>query len=116
MLKYIAIASLLAVSTCTASAPAYASQCGIASVYSTHDRGQNGNHTASGRRLVDSALTAAHRSLPFGTKVTVTNKANNRSIIVEVTDRGPFVRGRIIDLTRGGASALGFSGLAHVCI
>jgi rare lipoprotein A len=83
---------------------------GIASVYST----ESGNKTASGARLNPGALTAAHRSLPFGTKVRVTNSHNGRSVVVTINDRGPFVRGRIIDLTPAGAHALGFSGLTHV--
>jgi peptidoglycan lytic transglycosylase len=88
----------------------HASQGGIASVYST----ESGSHTSSGARLNPGALTAAHRSLPFGTKVRVTNKKNGRSVVVTINDRGPFVRGRVIDLTPAGARALGFSGLAAV--
>ncbi len=61
-------------------------------------------------------MTAAHRSLPFGTMVRVTNKRNGRSVVVRIDDRGPFVRGRIIDLTPAAAHALGFSGLAHVTV
>jgi rare lipoprotein A len=87
-------------------------QSGIASVYST----ESGSRTASGARLNPGALTAAHRSLPFGSKVRVTNRNNKRSIVVTVNDRGPFVRGRIIDLTPAAASALGFSGLAPVTV
>ncbi len=60
----------------------------------------HGRRTASGRRYDKNLLTAAHKSLPFGTKVKVTNEANGKSVIVEVTDRGPFVRGREIDLSR----------------
>ena len=86
-----------------------AAQSGIASVYS-----YKGSKTASGERAQPHGLTAAHRSLPFGTKVKVTNKRNGRSVVVRINDRGPFVRGRIIDLTPAGASALGFSGLAPV--
>jgi len=85
-------------------------QAGIASVYS------EGHKTASGQRLNPGALTAAHRSLPFGTKVRVTNKRNGRSVVVTINDRGPFVRGRVIDLTPAGARALGFSGLTHVTL
>jgi rare lipoprotein A len=55
-----------------------------------------------------------HRTLPFGTKVKVTNKRNGRSVTVRINDRGPFVRGRIIDLTPAAAKALGFNGLAPV--
>ena len=100
------------VSPAAASTPHRAPQRGIASVYSTHE----GTRTASGIRLRDGALTAAHRSLPFGTKVKVTHRKTGRSVIVTITDRGPFVRGRIIDLTPAGAHALGFSGLAPVSI
>jgi rare lipoprotein A len=61
-------------------------------------------------------LTAAHRSLPFGTKVRVTNRRNGKTVVVTINDRGPFIRGRIIDLTPAGARALGFSGLTLVTI
>ena len=60
----------------------------------------NGRRTASGKKYDKTKLTAAHKSLPFGTKVRVTNEANGKSVVVEVTDRGPFVRGREIDLSR----------------
>jgi rare lipoprotein A len=88
-------------------------QSGIASVYSQHE---NGSRTASGIRMNDHALTAAHRSLPFGSKVRVTNKHNGRSVVVTITDRGPFVHGRVIDLTPAAAHALGMSGLAPVTV
>jgi len=84
-------------------------QEGIASVYS-------GERTANGEYARASSLTAAHRTLPFGTKVRVTNHQTGRSVVVRINDRGPFVRGRIIDLTPAGAQALGFSGLAHVSV
>jgi rare lipoprotein A len=86
-------------------------QSGIASIY-----GYKGERTANGERAHPSGLTAAHRSLPFGTKVRVTNKRNGRSVTVRINDRGPFIRGRIIDLTPAGARALGFAGLAPVTI
>lgn len=60
----------------------------------------NGKKTSSGRRFDNSKLTAAHKKLPFGTKVRVTNEKNGKSVIVEVIDRGPFVRSREIDLTK----------------
>lgn len=60
----------------------------------------HGRRTASGRRYDKDKLTAAHKSLPFGTFVRVTNEANGKSVVVEITDRGPFVRGREIDLSR----------------
>ncbi|MCC6775162.1 MAG: septal ring lytic transglycosylase RlpA family protein [Hyphomicrobiales bacterium] len=89
-----------------------AEQKGVASIYST----DSGSKTASGQKLNPGALTAAHRTLPFGTKVRVTNKQNGRSVVVTINDRGPFIRGRIIDLTPAGGKALGFSGLAQVSV
>ena len=59
----------------------------------------NGRRTASGKRFDNNKYTAAHRKLPFGTRLRITNEANKKSVIVEVTDRGPFTRGREIDLT-----------------
>jgi rare lipoprotein A len=87
-------------------------ESGVASVYST----ESGNRTASGQALNTGALTAAHRSLPFGTKVRVSNRRNGRSVIVTINDRGPFIRGRIIDVTPAAARELGFSGLAPVTL
>jgi len=92
--------------------PAVAAQKGIASVYGPGDTG--GNRAANGEKIHNDALTAAHRTLPFGTQVRVTNLRNHRSVEVRITDRGPFVRGRIIDLTRAGARAIGMQGLAPV--
>jgi rare lipoprotein A len=86
---------------------------GIASVYSTRE---GSTQTASGVKLDDNALTAAHRTLPFGSKVRVTNTKNGQSVVVTITDRGPFVAGRVIDLTPAGARALGFNGLAPVTL
>jgi rare lipoprotein A len=74
-------------------------ETGIASVYSA---GQG--------------LTAAHKSLPFGTRVLVTNHQNGRSVVVIINDRGPFVHGRIVDLSIAAARALGIHGIAHVTI
>jgi rare lipoprotein A len=88
------------------------SQRGVASVYST----ESGSHTASGARMNPGALTAAHRSLPFGSRVRVTNGNNGRSVVVTINDRGPFVRGRIIDVTPAAAHALGMSGVAPVTV
>jgi rare lipoprotein A len=82
---------------------------GIASVYS-------GGHTANGEVASAGGLTAAHRSLPFGTMVKVTSKGTGRSVVVRINDRGPFVRGRVIDLTPAGARALGMDGLAPVTL
>ena len=87
-------------------------ESGVASVYST----ESGSRTASGQPLNPKALTAAHRSLPFGTKVRVSNRKNGRSVIVTINDRGPFIRGRIIDVTPAAARELGFSGLTPVTL
>jgi peptidoglycan lytic transglycosylase len=84
-------------------------QSGIASIYA-----YEGEKTANGEYASPHRLTAAHRTLPFGTRVRVTNKRNGRSVVVRINDRGPFVKGRVIDLTPAGAAALGFSGLAPV--
>jgi rare lipoprotein A len=81
-------------------------QSGMASYYGN----ESGSQTASGARFVASAMTAAHRTLPFGTKVRVTNKANGRSVVVTINDRGPFVSGRIIDLSTGAAGVIGMMG------
>lgn len=86
-------------------------QSGLASVYA-----YGGAKTASGERVNPKALTAAHRSLPFGSHVRVTNTRNGRSVVVRINDRGPFKRGRIIDVTPAAAQALGFSGIAPVVV
>src|SRR5690348_10445925 len=84
-------------------------QSGLASIY-----GYEAARTASGERASAQALTAAHRSLPFGSHVRVTNKRNGKSVVVRINDRGPFVKGRVIDVTPAAAHALGFSGIAPV--
>lgn len=96
---------------CLVGANSAHAESGIASVY-----GHGGGKTASGERTNPNAMTAAHRTLPFGTHVSVTNASNGRSVKVRINDRGPFIRGRIIDLTPAAASALGFSGLTSVTI
>jgi rare lipoprotein A len=90
------------------------SQSGMASYYGS----ESGSQTASGARFNPSAMTAAHRSLPFGTKVLVTNKRNGRSVVVTINDRGPFIRGRIIDLSTAAAGVIGMksSGVAPVTV
>ena len=86
-------------------------ECGLASVYSS-----DSEDTASGEDTEPTDLTAAHRSLPFGTLVHVGNQENGRSVVIRITDRGPFVGGRIIDLSEIAARELRFSGLAQVCL
>lgn len=78
---------------------------GIASWYSIKSNG--GRHTASGIPLDNNKLTAAHKTLPMGTKVRVTNLDNQKSVVVTINDRGPYKRGRIIDLTQGAFKKLG---------
>jgi rare lipoprotein A len=95
---------------------AHSGASGMASVYASKGDRYAGRRTASGERVQAGALTAAHRSLPFGTMVRVTNRRNNQSVVVRINDRGPFVRGRVIDLTPAGARAIGFSGLAPVSL
>jgi rare lipoprotein A len=92
--------------------PAAAGETGTASVYSH----ESGSGTASGQKLNGGALTAAHRTLPFGSKVKVTNKKNGRTVVVTINDRGPFRRGRVIDVTPAAARVLGFSGLTQVTL
>ncbi|MBD0263286.1 MAG: septal ring lytic transglycosylase RlpA family protein [Tolypothrix sp. T3-bin4] len=85
---------------------------GMASYYGY----ESGNRTATGERFNPQGLTAAHRSLPFGTRVRVTNTGNGRSVVVRINDRGPFIRGRVIDVSLGAAKELGMisSGVAAV--
>jgi rare lipoprotein A len=80
--------------------------------------GFHGRRTANGERFNTWAYTAAHRSLPFGTKVRVTNLRNNQAVVVRINDRGPYVGGRVIDLSKAAAQAIGMvrSGTAPVRI
>jgi len=91
---------------CSSSLQARA-ESGIASICSNEK-------TANGEYAHATALTAAHRTLPFGTFVEVTNTRTGRSVVVRINDRGPFVAGRVIDLTPSGAKAIGSDGLARV--
>ena len=86
-------------------------ECGLASVYSSVSE-----QTASGEDTLAEDFTAAHRTLPFGTLVHVDNQQNGRSAVVRITDRGPFISGRIIDVSQVAARALGISGLTPVCL
>ena len=108
----VVVASLVAVLASTTGAFA-GDQCGGASWYSLP-----GNRTASGDRMNPSAMTAAHKSLPFGSKVRVVDQRTGKSIMVTINDRGPFVKGRIIDLSKAAATKLGFRNAGHtkVCI
>jgi len=107
-LTNLVLASTLVISTIAMPVVASA-QTGIASIYS-------GGRTANGEQARASGLTAAHRTLPFGTMVRVTNQRSGRSVVVRINDRGPFIRGRVIDVTPAAAHVLGFSGLAPVTL
>lgn len=89
--------------------PAFA-QCGSASWYALTSK------TASGERMNPAAMTAAHRSLPFGSKIRVTNQRNGKSVVVRINDRGPFIKGRVIDLSKAAAQELGFVRAGHTKI
>jgi len=106
----LAAAVAIGIAFAATTAPA-AAQCGRASWYALHSR------TASGERMNPAAMTAAHRSLPFGTRLKVTNRRNGRVVMVRINDRGPFIRGRVLDLSRAAARKLGFvrSGHTSVC-
>jgi rare lipoprotein A len=105
--RFVVTTMILVASTALASSALC--QSGIASIYS-------GQRTANGEYAHAHRMTAAHRTLPFGTLVKVTHNHTGRSIVVRINDRGPFIRGRVIDLTPAGAHALGFSGLAPVTL
>ena len=104
--KFLLAAALSSIAIC----PVHA-ESGRAAFY-------RGGHTASGEVTGPNGLTAAHRTLPFGTKVLVTNIRNGRTVVVRITDRGPYGRGRIIDLSRAAARELDMidSGTAMVSV
>jgi rare lipoprotein A len=85
-------------------------ECGIASTYSS------GSQTANGERYIHTGVSAAHKTLPFGTVVDVCNKRSKNCILVRINDRGPFIDGRIIDLSTGAKRLFGMDGLASVCL
>jgi rare lipoprotein A len=112
MTKIIFAATMLLGAHSTAEA-AFGSRsfCGMASYYGS----ESGSRTASGAHFNPGGMTAAHRNLPFGTKLLVTHGSS--SVVVTVNDRGPFVRGRVLDLSKGAARAVGLthSGVGKVC-
>jgi rare lipoprotein A len=99
----------------TGSAFAHGDQCGGASWYGP---GFHGKKAASGQRFDQNAMTAAHKSLPFGTVVRVTDQRTGKSVNVTINDRGPFHRNRIIDLSKAAAAKLGIqnAGTGKVCV
>lgn len=92
--------------------PSAFAQCGHASWYALTSK------TASGERMNPAAMTAAHRSLPFGTRLKVTNRKNGKTVFVRINDRGPFIKGRVIDVSKAAARELGFvsSGVTNICL
>lgn len=109
MALVVALLAAVALPSCATASPA---ECGKASWYALKGR------TASGKLNNPNALTAAHRKLPFGSEVRVHNLANGRSVVVRIEDRGPFIRGRIIDVSKRAAKELGFlnSGVTRVAV
>jgi len=120
VMKIINLPFAAALLACAFVAPSFEAQAagkglqrGAASWYGP---GFHGRKTANGERFDQHAMTAAHRTLPFGTKVRVVNERTGRSVVVRINDRGPFHRGRIIDLAKAPALALGITGTAHVLL
>ena len=107
MIKMVFLATLLLGGACSAT------ESGKASWYGP---GHIGKKTASGEVFTGRGHTAAHKDLPLGSMVRVRDNATGRSVVVRINDRGPFARGRVIDLTPAGASAIGMSGLAPVSL
>jgi rare lipoprotein A len=111
----LASAAALSAATLLLSVSAASAQCGKASWYGP---GFHGRTTANGERFNQGAMTAAHKSMRFGTKLRVTNKSNGKSVVVRINDRGPYVKGRMLDLSKGAATKIGMikSGSGAVCI
>ena len=111
----VVVAALVAGLSSISGAAVAGDQCGGASWYGP---GFHGKKAASGERFDQNAMTAAHRSLPFGTVVKVVDQRTGKSVRVKINDRGPFHKGRIIDLSKAAATQLGFrnAGTAKVCI
>jgi rare lipoprotein A len=86
-------------------------QCGGASWYALH-----GKRTASGVKMNMHAMTAAHKTAKFGSKFQVTNQRNGKSVVVTINDRGPFIKGRVLDLSKGAAGKIGMIGSGHAPI
>lgn len=114
VLVFTFIVAFLSINT-TAQAQTGTTEAGKASYYADK---YHGRPTASGEIFDKNAMTAAHRTLPFGTKVRVTNQKTQQSVVVTINDRGPFIRGRIIDLSEGAAQKIGMirAGVADVVV
>jgi rare lipoprotein A len=117
-LKALAVTAVALGSALSGTAGAFAAdakpmQRGAASWYGP---GFHGKKTASGERFNTHALTAAHKTLPFGTHVRVTNERTGRSVVVRINDRGPYAHGRVNDLSKAAAQAVGIAGVAQVSL
>ena len=114
-MKIIVVVALMASALAIAQTKNATSATGVCSYYSLH---HDGHITAGGKKFSSNALTAAHRTYPMGTKLKLTNTANDKTVEVVVNDRGPFVKGREISVTRRAARQLGFvkEGIATVLI
>ncbi len=109
-MRLVSALALLATIVIPAHAPAHA-QTGSASWYAL-----DGNRTANGEVMNSTKMTAAHPSLPFGTKIQVTNVRNGKSVVVRINDRGPFAKNRMLDVSKGAARELGFMGRGHTTV
>lgn len=111
MRNWVFAGAVAAIATATVPVTAMAANgktsCGHASWYALKSK------TASGEMMNPAAMTAAHKTLPLGSKVKVTNLRNSRTVVVRINDRGPFTKGRLIDLSKGAAQKLGFVGAGH---
>ena len=115
MLRF--LSSLLLLGTIAPSAQAAAFQCGQASHYGIGD-GYHGQRTASGQRFDAYGMTAAHPSLPMGSRVLVENRDNGKTVLVTINDRGPYIGGRVLDLSYGSFSRIASpsQGVANICM
>ena len=115
MLRF--LSSLLLLGAIAPSAQAAAFQCGQASHYGIGD-GYHGQRTASGQRFDAYAMTAAHPSLPMGSRVIVKNRDNGKTVLVTINDRGPYAGGRVLDLSYGSFSRIASpsQGVANICM
>ena len=107
-IKHLAPVVALLTTAALAQAPAKNPTSEMTGVCSYYARMHNGHTTAGGEKFDSNAMTAAHRTLPMGTKLKVTNLSNGKSVVVKVNDRGPFVKGRLLSVTRRAAQELGF--------
>ena len=111
----LAAVAVLALAAC-APGSAFAAGPTLSGLASWYGPGFHGRRTANGERFNAHALTAAHKTLPLGTRVRVVNKRNGRSVVVRINDRGPYAHGRVIDLSQAAARAIGVAGVARVSI